>query len=747
MRAFAAAPGGVPPVAQPAAPAASAAREEGRAAGDQQAGEGLAEVQRVRQFFPETWLWSDLTTDAAGRGSQRLTAPDSITTWMFRAVALSKEKGLGIAEAQLKVFQPFFAQVDLPYAAVRGEELPAKVALYNYSPNSQDFTVEIEPADWFDLLEGRTKTVTVPANSVGAAAFAIRPTALGVRPLKVTARSRASADALVKELIVEPEGVQRELVENLVLSAGEPRTLDLAVPEAAVPGSARAFFALSGNVLSQTMEGLENLLQMSYGCGEQNMVLFAPNVFVSRYLKETGQLKVEVMAKAEKLMLTGYQRQLTYRRSDNSFSAFGQSDKQGSLWLTSFVLKTFAQARDLVYIDDQVLTTAGEWIRKHQAADGSFEPVGFVHHQELMGGLSGKTALTAFVAVALREAGDDATAARAERYLEDRLGATDDPYALALSAYALTLAKSGRARAARDKLLGLARESDQGLSWEGPPPAASATPIRSGPRRPDRSAAIETTAYAALALLAAGEAVPAGRAVRWLAAQRNAKGGFGSTQDTIVALQALTAAAGGSRSEVDATVTLSSGAWRKEVGIRPDNADVLQIIEAPAGGPLSVTTRGKGQITAQAVRRFNLLAAEGPATSAFRIDVRYSADQIAVNDLIDVTATVRFTPPEPIAAGMVVLDVAIPTGFAAEADTVEALAKREPKLKRWDLAGRKVILYIEDLRPDEEIALGFKARALYPVRAQPVGSQVYAYYRPEWKGESLGGALTVGAKK
>jgi hypothetical protein len=54
-----------------------------------------------------------------------------------------------------------------------------------------------------------------------------------------------------------------------------------------------------------------------------------------------------------------------------------------------------------------------------------------------------------------------------------------------------------------------------------------------------------------------------------------------------------------------------------------------------------------------------------------------------------------------------------------------------------------VIFYVEDMQPDEELRLAFKARALYPVKAQAVASQVYAYYRTDWKGESLGGAITV----
>ena len=55
-----------------------------------------------------------------------------------------------------------------------------------------------------------------------------------------------------------------------------------------------------------------------------------------------------------------------------------------------------------------------------------------------------------------------------------------------------------------------------------------------------------------------------------------------------------------------------------------------------------------------------------------------------------------------------------------------------------------MIVYIDDLRPGEGLTLEFQARALYPVRAQPVASRVYAYYRPEWQREHLGAAVAVG---
>ena len=124
--------------------AAAPAPAPAAAPAEAQPPEDLAEVQRVRQFFPETWLWANVMTGNDGRATVPAEAPDSITTWMLRGVALSKEHGLGVAEAELRVFQPFFLQVDLPYSAIRGEEFPVKVALYNYLDEPQEFFVELD---------------------------------------------------------------------------------------------------------------------------------------------------------------------------------------------------------------------------------------------------------------------------------------------------------------------------------------------------------------------------------------------------------------------------------------------------------------------------------------------------------------------------------------------------------------------------------------------------------------------------
>jgi CD109 antigen len=709
----------------------------------------LAEVQRVRQYFPETWLWQNVITGPDGKASVHVVVPDTITTWMLRAVALSKENGLGIAEDQLTAFQPFFLSADLPYSAIRGEEFPVKVAIYNYLDQPQSVLVQIDNADWFDLLDESQETVEIAPNEVGGVEFNIKPTNLGVGELKITARSKQAADAVIKTLIVEPEGVARENVQNLVLSAGNNTVVDTSIPAIIVDGSGRAYIAVTSSYLTQTIDGLDALIQMPFGCGEQNMILFAPDVYITKYLKESGQLKPEIMAKAEKLMITGYQRELTYQRSDGSFSAFGDNDEQGSLFLTAFVLKCFSQAKDLIYIDDSVLSQAEKWITDHQNADGSFDSVGFVAHQDMMGGLKGKTALTAYVAIALLEAGDTADSAKAIGYLEGQLDNIDDAYTMAITAYALELARSPLTGQAHDKLMGMAQEDENGLHWgdvaEVEPQPLNQMDGGMMPFRPmemNRSNAIEATGYATLALIKNGDAFDASRAAKWLVSQRNAYGGYGSTQDTVVALQALIEYCTNARADVDLTVTINAGGEVKQLSIKQNNFDVLQIVEVSVNQEITISTEGRGDAIAQVVERYNLPQAE-KGDEILKINVNYDTTQVEVNDLVKVSVGLEYNPPIEMNAEMVVLDVSVPTGFSPVAKSIDKVIAANDNIKRYEIAGRKVIFYIEDMQPGDKVSFSFDVRALYPVTAKGVSSQAYSYYNPDIKAETLSQGIVV----
>ncbi len=228
-------------------------------------GGGLAEVERVRQFFPETWVWEPtLLTDTAGRATLELTAPDSITNWKMRAVSTSAD-GVGLASGDMVVFQEFFVEPDLPYAVTRGEEMWLPVAVYNYLESPQPVLLELEPSEGFEILGEPAVSVEVGPNAVEGASFPIRATGLGSFPFKLTARGPLKADAVIRTLRVEPEGSPQEAVLNEALTAGQSLRLDASFPAETISGSERLILTITGSQVAQTINGVEDLVGKPYG--------------------------------------------------------------------------------------------------------------------------------------------------------------------------------------------------------------------------------------------------------------------------------------------------------------------------------------------------------------------------------------------------------------------------------------------------------------------------------------------------
>lgn len=726
----------------PAAPPASPGSAEPE--------EPLAEVQRVRQFFPETWVWiPDLLTDSTGKADLDLNAPDSITTWRLHAVS-SGPQGIGISETQLKVFQDFFIDPDLPYAVIRGEQFPVQVQVYNYLDKEQQVSLTLKGEDWFQLVGTDKQQVTVAPNSVSSVSFTIRPTQVGTHVIEITGQTTEKADAVKKDIIVEPEGVTREVVDNGILDNASVM-LDASLPFDMVKDSGKILVSFTPSIVAQTINGVDDLLGMPYGCGEQNMMLFSTDVEVLRYLKATGQENPQIRAKAEMYIITGYQRELTYRHSDGSFSAFGESDEGGSLWLTDFVLSQFSGARDITTIDENVLKEAAAWIESHQQADGSWKSVGFVIHQDMMGGVNGAYALTAYTTLALEEYGDASpeVMAKAQQYLEANLAAQDDPYALAIGTLALQKLDSSKSEEALDKLLAMAKQDEDGTYW-GYDEAPVSTPYgydTYGIIMPS-SKNVETTAYATLALIEAKDPT-ASSSLKWIAAQRNAQGGFSSTQDTVMAFRALMTAAASAGRDIDATVSvMADNTSLSEVRITPQNFDVVQIVEVPVDTQqVTLGIEGEGEVSYQLVKRFNVILPDVVEQKEIELNVTYDATSVTVDDIVTADVRVKYNGMPGIggmvnSSGMMIVDIAVPTGFTPVTTSLDAL-KENSTITRYEIAGRKVVLYIDEMQVGEELNFTMQMKALFPVKAAAQESKAYSYYNPEVSAEVKGVEMNV----
>ncbi|KAK7098096.1 CD109 antigen-like [Littorina saxatilis] len=759
MMANAAAPAGPPPAAKDSA---------GQ-------GESDTPAERVRTLFPETWLWDTVDMKTKVSTNVKVKTPDTITTWVVSAFAVHPKMGLAFAEkpAELVSIKRLFIKLDLPYSALRGEDVcftaitfnrydePVQVSI-GLAMNASAFqnTLVKRDATSGDVSEVRESILvnndlgTLQPEAVVSTVFCVSPLSLGDMPVQVYLTADRPADALIRTIRIKPEGVERSQSYPVLIELDEGKqfsnTVNLSLPEEFVQGSLRITVAVVGDVLGVVAENLEDLLKMPYGCGEQNMINFAPNTYLIAYLRNTGRLSSAILSKAKSFMLAGYQKELQYQRSDGSFSAFGNRDKAGSMWLTAFVTKCFVQATglgsDVITIDPSVVSKAVSWMTQYQNKDGSFREPGRVIHRAMQGGSATGVGLAAYVVITLKEAenafSDDMSNATKSQvssalskgvaYLEGQLTSLgDDVYTSCIVAYALTLAGSDQAGAARNNMNQLASSGATVKYWSGPVEVKQT--YYSWYRKTD-ALSIEMTSYALLTLMqdaALNDAIPV---FRWLNKQRGPKGGFVSTQDTVVGIEALAAmsdlALGSDFSPITVQVSGSGSGQPSSLTINENNVLLLQKLELPLENgayPDQVTITATSDTTERAFALAEVVVTYNVDTSTE--EQTFSADTTVSNNTARsfvLTTCVQRNQGNATGA-MVLTEIGVPSGY-----DVDKRKSDFGSASRVEYPEGEVVLYYNSLDAEEQCSvMTMRMSKGIVAHTKPAAVRVYDYYKPD----------------
>ncbi|XP_040593033.1 alpha-1-inhibitor 3 [Mesocricetus auratus] len=729
-------------------------------------------TETIRKYFPETWIWDLVTVNSSGVTEMEVTVPDTITEWKAGALCLSNDTGLGLSPVvSLQAFQPFFVELTMPYSVIRGEAFTLKATVLNYLQKCIRVGVLLEDSPDFTAVPVTKDkdSYCLCANGRHTTSWLVTPRSLGNVNFSVTAEARQSPepcgsevaivpetgkkDTVVKVLIVEPEGVKKEHTFSSLFcasDAGMSEKVSLMLPTAVVDDSARAHFSVLGDILSSAIKNTQNLLHMPFGCGEQNMVLFAPNIYVLKYLNETQQLTQNIKSKAIGYLNKGYQKELNYKHKDGSYSAFGDQGgrKQGNTWLTAFVLKSFAQARAFIFIDETHIAHAFTWLSQQQQDNGCFRSSGYLFNNAMKGGVDDEVTLSAYVTIALLESSLEDThpvVSKALACLESswktiqQEGNGNFVYTKALLAYAFALAGNQDKRKEILKSLdNEAIEEKNSVHWERPEKPTKPERCLYEPQAP--SAEVEMNAYVLLTLLTAQPAPSpedlglAVRIVKWLTKQQNSHGGFSSTQDTVVALHALSkyGAVTFARSQKTPSVTIqSSGTFSRKFQIENSNRLLLQQVSLPdIPGDYNISMSGEGCVYAQTTLKYNVHLEKEESAFTLRVQtVPLTCDNPEGHNSFQISLEISYIGSRP-ASNMVIVDVKMVSGFIPLKPTVKKLERSE-HVSRTEVSNNKVLLYVDQVT-NQTLAFSFVVQQDIPVRnLQPAIVKVYDYYETD----------------
>ncbi|KAM6216262.1 ovostatin-like [Rhynchocyon petersi] len=715
-------------------------------------------MDTVRKSFPETWIWNLIMTDSTGKASLPLTVPDTITQWKANGFCLDEEAGFGISPTiSLTAFQPFFLEITLPYSVIRGEEFIIKANVFNYLDKCTQINAVLKGSSAYQarFLPSEGENVCICGNEKKSYTWIVTPQTLGTVNITVVAETPQNnvcgnglpralntgwRDTVIKPLLVEPEGIEKEMVQgSLICTNGSTvsQSMVLPSPENLVEDSARASWSVLGDILGSAMHNLHSLLQMPFGCGEQNMARFAPNIYILDYLSQTQQLTEETKSKAIGYLTKGYQKQLSYKHSDGSYSTFGAADQQGNSWLTAFVYKSLAQASHYIFIDDTVQSQTLIWLINHQNSDGCFLNFGNAFNNALEGEENDTISLTAYIINALIEAGHPISSVAIQKGLQcietsirERATTTYDQ---ALLAYTLSLVGHGAKREFFiNNLNKKAKKVGGSVYWE-----LEKRPSMSGTSsfyHRASSADIEMTAYVLLAILSnpqltSEELSYASQIVQWMAKQQNSLGGFSSTKDTVVALQALTLfqKLTFSKNRQNSVMIYSDPAFYMGFHVNDRNRLLLQQIPLPTSNKnYMVEVNGNGCVYVQATLKYNILLTKKSSGFFLSVNTANAVCKGPLNKKFDLVVTASYHGRQN-SSNMAIIDVKMLSGFVPDKSSIDKL-QSDGKVQRVENKASHVIFYLENVsRKEIQFSFSVEQDALVS-NIKPASIQLYDYY-------------------
>ena len=482
-------------------------------------GGDAAYVADVRDDFPDTARWeTQLRTGPRGEVKVVFNVPDSLTTWVAEARAVTAATQVGQAKAEFVVTRPLLVRPVTPRFMVAGDRAELAAIIHNNTDSPLDVTARLETlgaqvngeASQQTTIPARGRVqvrwqVEAPRYGVEWALFTFSAEGGGYRDAARPSVGRESDHALPVYRFETPDVMGT----SGVLREAGTRLEAIILPSEVGPESTLTV-RLTPSLAAGMTEALTFLEHYEHECTEQLVSRFLPNVMTYVALRELGLEDPVLRANLETVLDGALTKLLARQNADGGWGWFqGRSDLQVSAYATlglvqvkraGFPLQESARDRALDYL--------AATLPSHLKSEMGTLPQAFALY------------VLAEAGRALPEGtGDALYAART------RLDVTGRAY-LAL---ALGMEDSGDRRAAAllEELRADAEITATGARWEATTPRYWVTT--------PRATAIALLAFARLA----PEDPLLPQATRWLMVARQASR-WGTTQENAWAILALT---------------------------------------------------------------------------------------------------------------------------------------------------------------------------------------------------------------
>ncbi|MFP5501223.1 MAG: alpha-2-macroglobulin family protein, partial [Candidatus Sericytochromatia bacterium] len=473
---------------------------------------------RVRAKFEDTAAWfPSIKTGPSGKAVVEVQLPDNLTTWVATARAATLQTQVGTARHNVVATKDLLVRLETPRFVVEGDRAEISAIAHNYTETEQE--VELSLAVTGLVLEdARPKTVAIAPGDAQRVAWSARVESVGEATATVKARSNTAGDAMQLPFPAKPFGAPGFDAAAAEASGASAAGMTIELPAGAIPATTRLEVQLRTNPLPTILAAVDYLHQYEYGCVEQTMSRFLPDVALPRRLAPLGAPLGDRFAGQDQRVKDGVQRLVGMQRGHGAWGWW--SHDEGDVLMTSYVLYGLAEARRAgAAVPQDAARRAADYLVRTLPKIGQ----DLYTRHTVSRDAGADTRAFALFALAWW---DKAPRAEIDRLWADRQGLS--PFGLAQLTHVLGQTGDPRRFEALDMLE--AKAVVEGIQAHLPADA---------PEFAWQDNSVEATAYGLRAYLAVSpEAAMVPKMVRWLEAQ-NTRGYWVSTKDTGAAAIAL----------------------------------------------------------------------------------------------------------------------------------------------------------------------------------------------------------------
>src|SRR5436853_1046090 len=384
----------------------------------------------IRREFKDTAFWQpDAVTGGDGKATVNFKLPDNLTTWRATARAVTADTRVASAVPKTITRKDVTICLEMSRFLTEADTVTISGVVHNFLKSDKSTKISLD-LNGAQLLDSPSETVTIRQNGEHRVDWRVQANQVGKLTLLAKALTDTESDAVEMTMDIVPHGLKQTAGNTTAVTQNDAQqTFNLDLPARTDVQARNLRIEASPSIAGALFGALDYLTSYPYGCTEQTMSSFLPNIVVAQTLKDIPTAKIRAANDLNTKVQKGMDRLYAYQHSDGGWGWW--KDDKTDPFMTAYVVDGLTMA-----------SRAGFQIDTWRRDQGREKLSSLLNAGKNDNGNPFDDETRAYMIYAYTESGEGDT-----RYLEELYGKRNNlgPYGRALLALGLQERKDGRA--------------------------------------------------------------------------------------------------------------------------------------------------------------------------------------------------------------------------------------------------------------------------------------------------------------